>query len=82
MKATKTSPKATDNNRYAGLLVKRDRHRIIVGREDKSALNTMGLDVAKMVADGNNSKCSECIQCGACVDSCNKKAIKYSFKWK
>jgi len=42
----------------------------------------MGLDVAKMVADGNNSKCSECIQCGACVDSCNKKAIKYSFKWK
>lgn len=36
----KTSPKATDNNRYAGSFVKRNRRRIIVGREDKSALNT------------------------------------------
>lgn len=35
----KTSPKATDNNRYAGSFVKRNRRRIIVGREDKSALN-------------------------------------------
>ena len=38
----KTSPKATDNNRYAGSFVKRNRRRIIVGREDKSALNTGG----------------------------------------
>ena len=37
----KTSPKATDNNRYAGLFVKRNRRRIIVGREDKSALNSI-----------------------------------------
>ena len=37
----KTSPKATDNSRYAGSFVKRNRRRIIVGREDKSALNTM-----------------------------------------
>ena len=36
----KTSPKATDNNRYAGSFVKRNRRRIIVGREDKSALNS------------------------------------------
>ena len=36
----KTSPKATDNSRYAGSFVKRNRRRIIVGREDKSALNT------------------------------------------
>lgn len=42
----------------------------------------MGLDVAKMIEEGTNSKCSECIQCGACVDNCTKKAIKYSFKWK
>ena len=38
----KTSPKATDNSRYAGSFVKRNRRRIIVGREDKSALNTHG----------------------------------------
>lgn len=37
----KTSPKATDNNRYAGSFVKRNRRRIIVGREDKSALNRL-----------------------------------------
>ena len=37
----KTSPKATDNNRYAGSFVKRNRRRIIVGREDKSTLNTI-----------------------------------------
>ena len=36
----KTSPKATDNSRYAGSFVKRNRRRIIVGREDKSALNS------------------------------------------
>lgn len=42
----------------------------------------MGLDVEKMVAEGTNSKCSECIQCGACVDNCSKKVLKYSFKWK
>ena len=42
----------------------------------------MGLDVEKMVAEGTGSKCAECIQCGACVDICSKKAIKYSFKWK
>ena len=39
----KTSPKATDNSRYAGSFVKRNRRRIIVGREDKSALNTISL---------------------------------------
>ena len=40
----KTSPKATDNNRYAGSFVKRNRRRIIVGREDKSALNSIDAD--------------------------------------
>ena len=42
----KTSPKATDNNRYAGSFVKRNRRRIIVGREDKSALNNMASDIS------------------------------------
>ena len=45
MGAIKTSPKATENNRYAGLFVKRNRRRIIVGREDKSALNNMHCQV-------------------------------------
>lgn len=40
----------------------------------------MGLDVEKMVAAGTSNKCSECIQCGACVDICCKKAIRYSCK--
>ena len=44
----KTSPKATDNNRYAGSFVKRNRRRIIVGREDKSALNSKALIDALM----------------------------------
>lgn len=39
----------------------------------------MGLDVCDMVAKEKNSKCSECIQCGACVDTCQGKAIDYSF---
>ena len=49
----KTSPKATDNSRYAGSFVKRNRRRIIVGREDKSALNRLmkDLDRAKARAD-------------------------------
>lgn len=42
----------------------------------------MGLAVHEMVANGTNHKCSECIQCGACVDQCSKGAIKYTFTWK
>lgn len=47
-----------------------------------SSVCPMGLDVEKLVATGTNGKCSECIQCGACVDTCCKKAIHYAFKWK
>jgi len=47
-----------------------------------SSVCPMGLNVEKMVADGTNGKCPECIQCGACVDACCKKALKYSFKWR
>lgn len=42
----------------------------------------MGLDVTKMVNEGTNSKCTECIQCGACVDNCPKKALKYKVLWR
>lgn len=38
----------------------------------------MSLDVAGMVADEKFSN-SECIQCGACIDSCPKKALNYRF---
>ena len=27
-------------------------------------------------------KCSECIQCGACIDACPKKVLKYRMKWR
>ncbi len=42
----------------------------------------MGLDVKKMVSEGTNSGCTECIQCGACVDECSKKVLKYRMKWR
>ena len=43
---------------------------------------SMGLDVKKLVADNSISKCTECIQCGACVDGCPKKVLKYKWTWK
>ena len=51
----KTSPKATDNNRYAGSFVKRNRRRIIVGREDKSALNNIKDIVTRPDFDRNKA---------------------------
>ena len=45
-------------------------------------LFTMGLDVAHMAKEGSNSKCTECILCGACVDECPKKVLKYCWRWK
>lgn len=41
----------------------------------------MSLDVEKMVSEGSNVKCSECILCGECVDACPKKVLRYSWKW-
>lgn len=38
----------------------------------------MGMLVLSMV----NSKCTECIQCGECVDECPKKVLKYKFLWR
>lgn len=37
----------------------------------------MGLDVKRMVSEGNISKCKECIQCGSCVDECPGKVLSY-----
>ena len=42
----------------------------------------MGLDVAAMVAAGTNGNCTECIQCGACVDECPKDVLKYQMIWR
>ena len=42
----------------------------------------MGLDVKKMVSEGKNAKCTECVQCGAYIDTCPKKALKYKMTWR
>lgn len=42
----------------------------------------MGLDVRQMVADSSVLKCTECIQCGACVDGCPKNALSYKWTWR
>jgi polyferredoxin len=39
----------------------------------------MGIDVKKMVLS-SDMKDPECILCGECVDACNKKAIRFSFR--
>lgn len=39
---------------------------------------SMSLDVSAMALSGNMEN-SECILCGACVDHCARKAIRYSF---
>ena len=41
----------------------------------------MGLDVKKMVSEDTLAKCSECIECGVCVDECKQGTIKYTFLW-
>lgn len=38
----------------------------------------MGINVSQCVRDGKDLG-SECIQCGACVDNCPKKALAYKF---
>lgn len=40
----------------------------------------MGLQVEQMVKEKNHCQCADCIQCGACVDSCPKKVLSYSWK--
>ncbi|MDD6038694.1 MAG: 4Fe-4S dicluster domain-containing protein [bacterium] len=42
----------------------------------------MGLDVQSMVQAETTHKCTECIQCGACVDTCPKQAVNYKFTWR
>ena len=43
---------------------------------------SMGLDVRQMVVDSSILKSTECIQCGACVDGCPKKALSYKWTWR
>jgi len=40
----------------------------------------MGLKVEQMVKENNNCKCIDCIQCGACIDSCPRDVLSYSWK--
>jgi polyferredoxin len=42
----------------------------------------MGLDVKSMTSEGKNEKCTECIQCGACIDACPKNVLKYKLRWR
>lgn len=42
----------------------------------------MGLDVNAAVLSETTHKCSECIQCGACVDTCPNQAVQYKFIWR
>ena len=39
----------------------------------------MGLNVVELVKNDRDFG-TECIQCGACVDNCPKKALAYGFK--
>lgn len=41
----------------------------------------MGLNVAEMVKTNSFGKCPDCIQCGACRDTCPNKVIGYAMKW-
>ncbi|MBB2183463.1 4Fe-4S binding protein [Lachnospiraceae bacterium MD1] len=40
----------------------------------------MGLNVMQMVKENNHCQCTDCIQCGACVDSCPNNVLSYSWK--
>lgn len=53
---------------------------IACGKCSKSCL--MGLNVKEMVSEGKNANCTECIQCGACIDACPKKVLKYRVTWR
>lgn len=53
---------------------------ISCGKCNKSC--PMGLDVKRMVSEGNNPKCTECIQCGSCIDACPHKVLRYKMTWR
>ena len=42
----------------------------------------MGLDVPSMAEAGKTASCTECTLCGACVDACPKKVLKYRMVWR
>lgn len=52
---------------------------ILFGRLFCGWICPMALNVAELVKEQRDFG-SECIQCGACVDHCPKKALSYGFK--
>ena len=46
------------------------------------AADTTAAGTKATIAKGKGWKCSECIQCGACIDACPKKVLKYRMKWR
>lgn len=40
----------------------------------------MGLKVEQMIKEKNHCQCTDCVLCGACVDSCPKSVLSYSWK--
>jgi len=63
------------------LHIEADRDKCISCKQCNRAC-VMGLDVEAMVKAGTNHKCTECINCGACVDNCPKKVLKYKWTWR
>lgn len=49
-----------------------------IGCNKCSSVCPMGLNVAKMVQEKGGCISTECIQCGACIEHCPKKVLKYS----
>jgi len=42
----------------------------------------MGLEVESFVKEKGEIKCADCIQCGACADTCPNRVLNYSMKFK
>ena len=51
------------------------------GRPMASEGKAMAAGAKAAGAKAKKWKCSECIQCGACIDACPKKVLKYRMKW-
>lgn len=51
-----------------------------IGCKQCNKVCPMGLEVEQMVKDQGNCISTECILCGACVDGCPKKVLRYTIK--
>jgi len=61
------------------LHIKADKNKCISCNKCESVC-PMGLKVERMAKANTFYKCSDCIQCGACVDKCSRKVLSYSWK--